>query len=90
MLLIQACYGEAKNILIHKWRPIFEYLPPSDHIDSSIFYTINAKDFYKRTVNIDVEQLYGLFLPYLPKGSHILDAGCGSGRDTKAFLERGY
>ena len=26
----------------------------------------------------------------LPVGSRILDFGCGSGRDTKYFLEKGY
>lgn len=26
----------------------------------------------------------------LPKGAYILDFGCGSGRDTKYFLERGF
>lgn len=30
------------------------------------------------------------FLEYLKPGAHILDAGCGSGRDTKAFMELGY
>lgn len=30
------------------------------------------------------------FLSKLKEGSRILDFGCGSGRDTKYFLERGY
>ena len=30
------------------------------------------------------------FLSKLKVGSHILDFGCGSGRDTKYFLEQGY
>ena len=30
------------------------------------------------------------FLTKLKKGSNILDFGCGSGRDTKYFLEQGY
>ena len=30
------------------------------------------------------------FLEKLEKGSYILDFGCGSGRDTKYFLEQGY
>jgi SAM-dependent methyltransferase len=41
-------------------------------------------------VNLDVENLYAPFLALLPVGAHILDAGCGSGRDTKTFSERGY
>jgi SAM-dependent methyltransferase len=34
--------------------------------------------------------LTALILSLLPPGAHILDAGCGSGRDSGAFLERGY
>ena len=30
------------------------------------------------------------FLSYLPPRSHILDFGCGSGRDTKYFLAQGH
>ena len=59
-------------------------------IDNREYYRQNAKAFFDRTVHEDVEKLYTSFLPRLPKGAHILDAGCGSGRDTKAFVERGY
>mgnify|MGYP002714388659 CR=1 FL=1 len=31
-----------------------------------------------------------VFLSFLPEASHILDAGCGSGRDALAFLESGH
>jgi superfamily II DNA or RNA helicase/SAM-dependent methyltransferase len=34
--------------------------------------------------------IYSRFLPYIPAGGLVLDAGCGSGRDSKAFLARGY
>ena len=30
------------------------------------------------------------FLSYVKPGGHILDFGCGSGRDTAYFLEKGY
>ena len=30
------------------------------------------------------------FLKYIPDGGRILDAGCGSGRDSKAFIGQGY
>ena len=29
-------------------------------------------------------------MKYLPLGAKILDLGCGSGRDTKYFLQKGY
>jgi SAM-dependent methyltransferase len=37
-----------------------------------------------------MQEIYEPFFNELAPGAHILDAGCGSGRDTKAFLERGY
>jgi SAM-dependent methyltransferase len=33
---------------------------------------------------------YGQFLPLLPKRANIIDAGCGSGRDSKHFLALGH
>lgn len=37
-----------------------------------------------------MSKLTDRFLAYLPEGCHILDAGCGSGRDTKTFLSMNY
>ncbi|MBI2567367.1 MAG: DEAD/DEAH box helicase family protein [Candidatus Schekmanbacteria bacterium] len=37
-----------------------------------------------------MEALYDRFLAKIPAGGLILDSGCGSGRDTKAFRDRGY
>lgn len=34
--------------------------------------------------------LYEHFEKYVPEGGHILDCGCGSGRDSKYFLSKGY
>jgi SAM-dependent methyltransferase len=34
--------------------------------------------------------LYDRFLPLIPAGGLILDAGCGAGRDAKVFVEAGY
>lgn len=59
-------------------------------IDNRDFYRKNAQSFFDRTAYLEVESLYAVFLPLLPAGAHILDAGCGSGRDTKAFRQRGY
>ncbi|UCH26306.1 MAG: class I SAM-dependent methyltransferase [Trueperaceae bacterium] len=59
--------------------------------DSTLgFYEENAQDFFDRTFDLDLSHLYSPFLERLPKGAHILDAGCGSGRDSKAFLDKGY
>lgn len=51
------------------------------------YYQINAQDFYKNTVEVNMSSLYE---KYLPRKTAILDVVCGSGRDTKAFLELGY
>jgi SAM-dependent methyltransferase len=59
-------------------------------VDNRVFYRKNAQAFFDRTAHENVEKLYAPFLPLLPAGAHILDAGCGSGRDTKVFSERGY
>jgi SAM-dependent methyltransferase len=59
-------------------------------IDNRIYYRNHAQEFFDRSAYQDVEDLYAPFLPLLPPGARILDAGCGSGRDTKAFAERGY
>lgn len=54
------------------------------------FYDKNSQDFFDRTKSIELTELYDTLAKYIPASAHILDAGCGSGRDSKAFLERGY
>lgn len=56
----------------------------------SDYYETNAEEFFTSTKDVDMSPLYERFLPHLPKGGHILDAGCGSGRDSKYFLDQGY
>ena len=58
--------------------------------DSSGYYTNNASQFFMDTVDVDMTSFYEEFLAAIPRGGLLLDAGCGSGRDTKAFLCRGY
>jgi HKD family nuclease len=54
------------------------------------YYEANADTFFADTASLDMSSLHEKFLAALPKGGHILDAGCGSGRDAKAFASRGY
>ncbi|MET4694431.1 class I SAM-dependent methyltransferase [Endozoicomonas lisbonensis] len=54
------------------------------------FYEQNSDSFFDSTVTVDAQALYDQFLPLLPEQAHILDAGCGSGRDSLAFLKAGY
>ncbi|HGS5355739.1 TPA: class I SAM-dependent methyltransferase [Vibrio cholerae] len=54
------------------------------------FYNQNAQQFFSSTVEVDSTSLLDQFVPYLPQGGLVLDAGCGSGRDSKRFLDMGY
>lgn len=58
--------------------------------DSIAYYDNNAHLFIDGTVDVDMSELYSRFLQHVPSGGHILDAGCGSGRDAKYFLDQGY
>lgn len=54
------------------------------------YYNQYADEFAQATLNIDMESLYQPFLAELTESARILDVGCGSGRDTLAFLNKGY
>jgi SAM-dependent methyltransferase len=54
------------------------------------YYQQNAGTFFADTVEVDMTPLYRRFLPLLPERAHILDAGCGSGRDARAFAKLGH
>ena len=59
-------------------------------MQSEEYYNENADDFYNATCDVDLSDIYNKFEKYLPQKAHILDAGCGSGRDSKYFLSKGY
>jgi len=54
------------------------------------YYNQNARQYAESTVDVDFAGVQERFLRLLPEGAYILDFGCGSGRDAKYFLERGY
>ena len=54
------------------------------------YYKTNAQAFYDSTVDVDMQSLYDQFLSLIPAGGSILDAGCGAGRDSKAFINLGF
>lgn len=71
--------------------------------DAISYYDRNAEEFCRTTRDSDMSVCRGRFLKLLEKNTcrdergavdrsnvHILDAGCGSGRDARAFLEAGY
>ena len=54
------------------------------------YYNQNAESFIANTQNADMHPTQERFLRLLDANTSILDFGCGSGRDTKYFLEKGY
>ncbi len=53
------------------------------------FYDGNAEEYGRMTFSADMSETRQVFLNLLKIGDSILDLGCGSGRDSKAFLEAG-
>lgn len=54
------------------------------------YYRDQTETFVLDTQTVDMAPLYAHFLPHLDANALILDAGCGSGRDARAFAERGF
>lgn len=54
------------------------------------YYDENAKRFVADTAGARMGELQSKFASMLPKGGRILDLGCGSGRDSLAFLKAGF
>lgn len=54
------------------------------------YYNNNYENFISDTLSIDFSLIQDTFLSYLLPKAYILDFGCGSGRDTKYFLDCGY
>lgn len=54
------------------------------------YYDEHATEYYEGSISADMTPTYTRFIKYLSKNALILDAGSGTGRDTKAFLEMGY
>ncbi len=54
------------------------------------YYETHSASFIAETAALDLSTLYPRFLQQVPDHGYILDAGCGSGRDSKAFKDMGY
>lgn len=61
--------------------------PTSQTLD---YYNANAQAFAASTVSVDFSATQRRFAQLLPPGGRILDFGCGSGRDSKFFLQEGF
>ena len=54
--------------------------------DTITYFNENAKAFFPETVEVDWSGMHSRFLSATLSGCLILDAGCGSGRDSTAFF----
>jgi len=54
------------------------------------YYNQNTDLFINATIDADMNAIYNEFEKYLSTGDSILDIGCGSGRDSKYFSQKGY
>lgn len=54
------------------------------------YYNKNAKIYCDQTLVGNLQENYNKFLEHLQPHAYILDFGCGSGRDSKYFLDNGY
>jgi SAM-dependent methyltransferase len=64
---------------------------PSEALARNLeFYGEHAKQYCRDTAALDMRRSRAAFLELVPEGGHILDAGCGSGRDSAAFMQAGY
>lgn len=53
-------------------------------------YNINAEAFIADTFTRDLSTIADFYLSYIPEGGTLLDLGCGSGRDSIYFRDKGY
>ena len=57
---------------------------------STKYYDENSEKYINSTFHVNMEPLLTKFVFHIPKGGLILDAGCGTGRDSIWFVNNGY
>ena len=59
-------------------------------VDSAAWYDQHTDHYIAHTEHVDMSDIHARFLAHVPSGGRILDAGCGSGRDSRAMLASGF
>ena len=54
------------------------------------YYNKNASSFAETTIDVNFQETQKRFQKLVPMQGYILDFGCGSGRDTKYFLNQNF
>ncbi len=54
------------------------------------YYNNRSQEFEKSIAKADMQTIQDYFLSYLSPGDSILDLGCGTGRDSRYFLSKGF
>lgn len=63
--------------------------PSAPSVRSAAWYDANADEFFGHTKDLDTSEARTRFMAALADGARVLDAGCGSGRDSLHFLRAG-
>ncbi|MCL6417020.1 NUDIX domain-containing protein [Aestuariirhabdus sp. Z084] len=89
------CWLEPDQLMELNWAPadipiIEHYLSLCRQRSCLDYYQLNAKNYALETQGALMTELYALFEAELPSGARILDLGCGSGRDSRFFKNKGY
>jgi SAM-dependent methyltransferase len=86
--------GIKPDVFINKQKLNFTGVSSTnDHYKNTslVFYDNNASEYCKGTVKNDLSNVHDYFLSEIPSPpANILDLGSGSGRDTLAFIQKGY
>lgn len=59
-------------------------------MDQTDYYNEHASVYYEDTVDLDMTEILEQFVEQLPESAAVLDLGCGSGRDSLFFIEKGF
>ena len=58
--------------------------------ETRAYYDGNSRGYSDSTMGNDLSDTMSRFLGHMRQGGRILDLGCGSGRDTKTLMSKGY